>query len=689
LAYQAAWPQPDLSDIVENNTNFDAAWYRTRFADVDAAGLDPMRHFLRYGQWLNRGVSAAQPGGGDIAALLGALRARRVVSYCIPIMNRRDDIATTLPVNLAANRPFADNVEFVVVFLDRDAAAQDWARKEFAADIATGYLRVITASPLPFWHFGRAKNAFRGRILGDIYSSVDGDNFVTPEETQLLFDLHARYGDRFILHHFSGKWGDGSSGRVSVPRIVYEEIGYDERFLPRQFDEIDLIISVLVRKVNVRLVRYESENHLFSPPVCRAFAAARPRLSREPVIVAAPRRVDPLNPRGADYINDNALLKAMLAFNQACSLWKNAADSQRAAYIGDVFKARHAVIDAIPRETILPTIISPVGSAPLPVVQPEEICVFSSIRNDETYLPQFYKHYRKIGVQHFFLIDDNSTIPVSEVLRKKDVHVFRPEAGIFATGKGMWLEALMKVFLRPGMWALTVDADEFLDLPPGHTSLASVVAQAEQDGEEFVPAILVDMLPSLPVDELVGKGFEFLYAKLRDHACAAPSPNAEYTAHHSVKWGFAEFASISWALDARYHAFRTFDSLRKLPLIRYRPGMHLNQGFHDLHYTDGTKSLGTRVWRQRNILPLRHYKTAKIFDDQLFELTRQYGQLSRAEYHHRTVGNIGAIFGREQRQALDALAKVPKRRYSAPTLVELIERLRESASAARTPHGKR
>jgi len=671
----AVWPSADTTDIVINTAEFDPDWYQSTFADVACSRLSPIAHFVRYGCWLNRGISARQAHGSDIPELLQALRARRVISYCTPVMNRPEDIRLTLEHNLHENRAYRDRIEFVVLFLDEDTETHTWIRDAFAPDLATGYLRLIVASPLPFWHFGRAKNAFRGRILGDVYCSLDGDNFVTRSETQQLFDVREVHGEHFILHHFSGTWGDGTSGRLSIPRSLYETIGYDERFLPRQFDEIDLIISTLVRRAKTKLVRYQTEDHVFSPSACAAFASQRPRLPAQTIILPPVARRAPLNPRSASYVTEDAVVQAMGAFNQAVCFWKNAVDSQRANYIGDVFKRRHALIDAMPRDRLLPTIISAVGRNKLPEVRPGEISVFASLRDDQAYLGKFHQHYRELGVKHFFLIDDGSASPVGEALPHEDVHVFRPEAGVFATGKGMWLEALMKYFLSPGMWAITVDADEFLELPPGHDTLTSVVTRAAQIGQEFVPAILLDMVPSAPAEELLGRDFAFAMEHFTDHAWVIEPPSRAYLSHASMNWAFAEFAELSWAFDARYHAFGTFDSLRKIPLFRYDPGLHLNQGFHDLEFTNGVRIPARILWSSPLVLPIRHYKMTKIISEGLIAKTAAYATSESYEYHPVTAANISRIFGQGQRRAFDALLGIPRTRYSPQGFARLVEQI--------------
>ena len=41
------------------------------------------------------------------------------------------------------------------------------------------------------------------------------------------------------------------------------------------------------------------------------------------------------------------------------------------------------------------------------------------IIKDEDYLEEFLLYYRVLGVEHFFIYDNNSTIPISKRLEKK------------------------------------------------------------------------------------------------------------------------------------------------------------------------------------------------------------------------------------------------------------------------------
>jgi Glycosyl transferase family 2 len=652
------------ADILENTAAFDADWYARTYPDVGLLGMEPRRHYLAFGCFLGRGISAAAPRGGQVRRLATALKRPREISYCIPVMNRPDDIRGTLPRNLHANAEWRDTIEFVVVFFDRDRATQDWVRAAFAEELADGYLRLVAAEPLDGWHFGKAKNAFREVATGAVYSSLDGDNFVTAEETRTLLDIHARHGGAFVFHHFSGRWGDGSSGRVSLPMALYRAVGYDERFLPRQYDEMDMIVSAAMRFPKLPVLRH-AENPILQAGRSGVFAREA-ALANPLVTVAEPkRRLRPLNPKTPDYVTADPVIRAMQGFNQALCYVKNApTPALRAKYLKLAVEHRHRLVDAVPGPALVEMLFE--APFPAPLVAPGEVCLLACMKDDEAYLEAFAAHYRGLGVAHLLIVDDGSAVPVAGRLAGADVHVFRPKVGTFAAAKGLWLEALIKAFLAPGAWMLTVDADEFLDLPPPHGSLAGLVAALEARGAGFAPGLLLDMLPRAELDAGALEDPADFAGRFDAHAWVETEPATDYARHPSVAWGFGPHAGLSWRVDARFHAFGTFDSLRKLPLVQVRPERHLNQGFHTLHPTDGTAAPGPEIWEAGPVLPIRHYKLAKLFSEE--GRRRTLAKIAgRPAYHGRTTENIGRIFGHDPGEALARLAALPRRTYDRAT----------------------
>ena len=96
----------------------------------------------------------------------------------------------------------------------------------------------------------------------------------------------------------------------------------------------------------------------------------------------------------------------------------------------------------------------------------QDILLFATLRNERVRLPFFLSYYRKLGVQHFILVDNGSDDGSGEYLRsQKDVSLFATTASYRKARFGTdWLNWLQRRYAH-GHWALTVDIDEFFVYP--------------------------------------------------------------------------------------------------------------------------------------------------------------------------------------------------------------------------------
>lgn len=589
---------------------------------------------------------------------------RPVISYCIPLMGRMADLQGTLAENLASHAGLEGVVEFLIVLFGPGDETMGWITANHAAQIDSGLLRVVQDdTTLDSWHFAKAKNAFRPHLRGLVYSSLDADNFVTLSETETLLRLQDQHEGYFLFHHFSGQWGDGTSGRVSLSAAIYREIGYDAALLARQFDEIDFMLRVLQRHPQMPLVCMdETRNFLTLSAQAGQFLrdeGLTPRLITAP----ASQRRAPLNPRGADYVQHSPFIRVMGDFNAALSGYRaSTAPETRAAYLAKAHVERRKLIDVMPAELLMDNFFHKTNRPDPGQLPPDEVALFVCVKDEGHFLPAFLAHYRRQGVRHFLVVDDGSANPVDTWIEAPDVHVFHPKVAEFRSAKTLWIEALMKTHLAEGAWALCVDADEFIDLPPGMDGFSDLARHLQHQGHEFAPGLMIDMLPDPGTPSEALDVAETDFERLFSYCGKLPGPPApDYAAHHSIRWGFGPHLQIAWQVDVRYHAFGTFDSLRKIPFLRHRAGRHLNQGFHSLHHTDGSRDPGHEIWEMRPVLPVRHYKLLRLYSaEERTRMLREAGQ-----YHQRTSENITRIFADDQ--GLAALARL------GPQLVPLAD----------------
>lgn len=590
----------------------------------------------------------------------------RVVSYCIAVKDRSQELKDTLSVNLAENLMFCDKIQFVVNVIDDDDGLIDYLNDNYAAEVLSGYLKINAVTDFGGWHFGRAKNSFKNDIDGALYSSLDADNFVGSEETRQILDVFDELGCGFLFHHFSGTWGDGTCGRVTMSTDRYRSVGYDEHFFSRQFDEYDLIVSCLRTDPDLKYVSYLPGGGLLKSKQISEYLEQE-GIELDEIVVPDYRQRMPLNSKDADYARQNATTAAMGMCNAALSFGKNSCSaSAREKYSAKATSAANQVLDTLEPIDVLPAFFGPIKCSTIGSME-GRIPVFSCIKDDLDLIQAWYQHYKKLGCGPFFIVDDKSALSISKFLPYPDVHILSPAVGTYRTFKSVWIKAAMKAFLSEGQWAVTIDADEFVDIPKelGGT-VQSLVSNAEARASNAFPGILIDMLPSKPIGS-IPLDQKAIIETFSDHYFEKRPDDETYNSHPAVKWAFGEHWRASFCIDARYKIFETIDVLRKVPLVKFRSDVILNQGFHDVGFSD-QKGMSHKYWGGGLVLPIRHYKLVKLFDVDERSRMREQSQAPML-YHPRTSKNMADMLSIEQTILSSRIRLISTIRYDPSSLV--------------------
>ncbi len=389
-----------------------------------------------------------------------------MLSFCIPVMNRLDDIKTTLKTNLLDNLEDQHQIEFLIVCFDEGTETRDWVEANFEEYLQTGYLRFVhLPNYLKSWHFCKAKNVFQKYLKGKIYASLDGDNYTGKNGGRFIIDVFKQRDFNCLFHQFQGTWGDGTCGRISLPANVYQEIGYEGKMLPRQADEMGVILTAIV-SFKLRYVYYqdganifEKSNYLKKFILENDFEVFGFGIDKEhyPFFEEVEASV---NQHDENYASDSELMKFYTEFNSTYSHYKNSQVPQLTqGYLEKLKGIQHNAIKIIGANKLFDSYFDVAQSN----IEEGDIYLVSCVK-DEICLKEFYQHYKKLGVTHFFIIDDYSNIPIEEVLGAySDVSVFRPLVGQFRTSKVMWMEVILNKFCQ-NKWVFTVDSDEYVDL---------------------------------------------------------------------------------------------------------------------------------------------------------------------------------------------------------------------------------
>ncbi len=134
-------------------------------------------------------------------------------------------------------------------------------------------------------------------------------------------------------------------------------------------------------------------------------------------------------------------------------------------------------------------------------IRPRDVLLFATIRDEAQRLPFFLNHYRAMGVDHFLIVDNDSTDGSRELLQDSaDVSLWRTSHSYRAARFGMdWLGGLHRHY-GADHWCLTVDADELLIYPHCETKpLRALTERLDHLGAQAMGALMVDLYPNGPL----------------------------------------------------------------------------------------------------------------------------------------------------------------------------------------------
>ncbi|HBS48832.1 MAG TPA: glycosyl transferase family 2 [Rhodobacteraceae bacterium] len=136
------------------------------------------------------------------------------------------------------------------------------------------------------------------------------------------------------------------------------------------------------------------------------------------------------------------------------------------------------------------------------IIAPQDILLFSTQRNEKLRLPHFLNYYRDLGVNHFLIVDNDSTDgSVDYLVSQPDVSVWHTRASYKRARFGVdWLNWLQRRHGH-GHWCLVVDPDEFLIYPFCDTRpLRALTDWLDASSIKSFSAMLLDMYPKGRLD---------------------------------------------------------------------------------------------------------------------------------------------------------------------------------------------
>jgi len=408
------------------------------------------------GRWLS----------SSIESLAGA--DRPLVAYCVPVMDRMDDLESTLPHNLEAIRPFAPQAQLVVGCFDSDTRVRDWIEKQHGDDLAEGLLVFRALGNLERWHCAKAKNALGVGLRARYYASLDADNYLSVEDVGCLLALLARSRGPCIVHHFSGRWRDGTSGRLCFP--ARESGPYLQELLPRQFDEFSAILTLLSQIPDVQIVSRCGVNVLATSPTLRDYL-------RRNGITPDTRQMElgtvppPRNPALRHSPRINARLRHLQRLNALYSLWRLSPKPEaKRHYWPGLLRAQHAYARSRRCLTDRHDLFSGPGLEELaPQATPTVYAIYDPACGDGSRWLDY--HHAALGIPRLIVVDPSGSPSLAQSGRQAGVVILSPLFGCRESAAGFWLECLIHAFQTQGSWAGVGIVGDYPTLPaPQHAT---------------------------------------------------------------------------------------------------------------------------------------------------------------------------------------------------------------------------
>ena len=260
---------------------------------------------------------------------------------------------------------------------------------------------------------------------------------------------------------------------------------------------------------------------------------------------------------------------------------------------------------------------------------------FACVRNERLRLPAMLDHHRRLGIDAFFVVDNDSTDDsVDFLLAQPDVHLWTAPGSFSDARYGTdWLLELMAEHRTSG-WRLVIDADElFVYLGYEHTPIGELCRRLDAEGADALLAVMVDLYGDRPVNETS-------YEAGDDPLVACPwfdrTPwsvtRDEFAGHRSHPSFFGGMRQRVFGAPAGVDA-DTYFTLNKVPLFRGGPELVPSPNFHWLD--------GACVSRGRSAL--LHWKyTAGFAADVQAEAVRGEHWDAASQYRRYAAGFDGA-----------------------------------------------
>lgn len=212
-----------------------------------------------------------------------------------------------------------------------------------------------------------------------------------------------------------------------------------------------------------------------------------------------------------------------------------------------------------------------------------DVIVIARARNAQPYVAPFINHYLKLGVKHFFLLDNGSSDDTSELARQWDQVTILQTHLPYKEYKMDFLHFLLNRF-GCHCWSIVVDMDEFFDYPfSGLITLPELIQYLDKHQYQAVVGQMLDMFPA---ELSFGSSSNATQNFISNQIYYDLSDISKHLYHESIQQNEWSNYNIFLHRGIRKRLFGLSDIiLSKFPLIRYSP----NWKWESIHCLSGAK----------------------------------------------------------------------------------------------------
>lgn len=381
----------------------------------------------------------------------------------------------------------------ILIYLDDDAFPEnkDWIKKIVAAYKENPGVAAAGGEILPIWPKGKAPSWLAKLLQGPLSISPQG-----IERNSIANYKNLPWGANISFRKSTlkelGLSFDTNLGRVGNQVLSGEESLLCIELIKRNKKVMLLAEAKVFHQIAPeRLAQEWFFKHAYGQGISEAYLEIK-AFSDTAVIYSALRRLSIFLPSSIFAI------LAILLQNEKYKLLFCYLTKKHAVFLKQVLwhfqqKAIHGIL--LPklrsmRNKICPPKLIRLDKNEIPSGQ-RELRAFIKVKNEGKRLDYFFKYYENLGVDRFFVIDNNSSDLTYDICAKKNnLHYFKTEEHF--SRQLLWLDFLLNSYGK-NHWCLFVDADEFILLNEQEgNSLKMLSRRLEQQGYSSMPFVLLD-----------------------------------------------------------------------------------------------------------------------------------------------------------------------------------------------------